>query len=126
MSKINENKNIDDILLNHKNLMNCELNSKDYLILLGIVRYSTICSIDNKYGGQTSSWTVDVDLEKEGLSKNMINYSIKKLIKYNVLRKNSDEMYYQLNPNFVWIPGNPDAPTLGDRASLEYLKNKFK
>ena len=126
MNKTNENKNIDDILLNYKNLMNCDLNSKDYMILMKIVHHSTICDISNPHGGQVSSWTLDIDLEKDGLPKNTINYSMKKLIKYNILIKNIDEMYYQLNPNFVWIPENPDQPSLTDKASLEYLKNKFK
>lgn len=126
MNKINKNRNIDDILLNHKNLMNCELNSKDYMILMGIVQRSTICDISNPFGGQVASWTVDVELEKEGLQRNTINYSIKKLLKYNILIKNTDEMYFQLNPYYVWIPSNPDAPTLTDKASYEYLKSKFK
>ena len=77
------NKIIDNILLNHKNLAECELNSKDYLILMKIIKHCTICSIENEHGGQVAHWSLDVDLEKEGLSRNTIDYTFKKLLKYN-------------------------------------------
>lgn len=120
------NKIIDNILLNHKNLADCELNSKDYLILMKIIKHCTICNLENPHGGQVAHWNLDVDLEKEGLSRNTIDYTFKKLLKYNILIKNNEELYFQLNPRFVWIPSDPDSPTLSDKASLEYLKNKLK
>lgn len=122
---INNNTYKDDILLNHKNLAECDLSSKDYLIIMKIIKYCTICDIENEYGGQVARWTLDLDLEKEGISKNAVEYTFKKLIKNNIMIKNNEELYFQLNPYYIWIPSNPDRPSLSDKASLEYLKNKF-
>ena len=123
---INNNTYKDDILLNHKNLAKCDLNSKDYLIMMKIIKYCTICNLENNHGGQVAHWALDINLENEGISKNAIDYTFKKLIKYNILIRNSDELYFQLNPDYIWIPSNPSNPSLVDKASLDYLKNKLK
>ncbi len=119
------NNYIDDILLNHKRLANCDLSSKDYLIIMKMVKYFTICDEDEFFGGQVGPWDLDIKLQEEGLQKNMIDYTFKKLIKYNILKKNKEDLYFQLNPFYIWIPSNPDKPTDDDKLSLQNLKEIF-
>lgn len=125
MSKINRNRNVDDILFSPKFYLETDvsLNGKDMLILMKIVQKATICSIENDHTGQILPKYIDCELIKDGMKKSSVEYTIKKLIKYNVIKEY--DTYYQINPNLIWIPSNPDEPTLTDKMSHSILLNQY-
>lgn len=125
MNKLNENRKVDDILINHKNIVKVDLSGKDYMVIMGMVLRATVCSMENENTGQTVSFASVLELEKEGIKKSSIDYTIKKLLNFKILIKDDDNLCYQFNPNFIWIPSNPNSPTLDDKMSYNLLKNIF-
>lgn len=125
MNKINENRKIDDILINHKNIAKLDLSGKDYMIMMGMVLRATVCSMANENAGQTVTFASVLELEKEGIKKSSIDYTIKKLLNFKIIIKDNDNLCYQFNPNYIWIPSNPSSPTLDDKMSYNLLKNIF-
>lgn len=125
-NNINTNKNIDDIFLNANNLEKCDISGKDLMIMMDMVMHSTICSLENKGGGQTCNWNIADELVSEGENRNTVTRAINKMLKYNILIKDKDNLYYQFNPHYVWIPGNPNQPTAEDKMALNILKSKYK
>ena len=125
MSKINSNRNVDDILFSPGFYLdtNISLNGKDMMILMKIVQKASICSLENPHTGQIINKTIDIELVKEGCKQSSVTYTINKLIKYNVIK--DCDTYYQINPNLIWIPSNPDNPTSADRMAFSILKNQY-
>ena len=69
MNKLNENRKVDDILINHKNIVKADLSGRDYMIMMGMVMRCNVCSIGNDNVGQTISFASVLELEKEGIKK---------------------------------------------------------
>ena len=125
MNKLNENRKVDDILINHKNIVKADLSGRDYMIMMGMVMRCNVCSIGNDNVGQTVSFASVLELEKEGIKKSSIDYTIKKLLNFKIIIKDNDNLCYQFNPTYIWIPSNPSSPTLDDKMSYNLLKNIF-
>jgi hypothetical protein len=118
---MNKNYKIENVLFRPKDLKGLGLTSADIMVLLKIAYHCTICDLENEYGGQVCEWVIPEILEEEGIKKNTINYSLKKLIKNNILIKNDEMMYYQLNPKYIWIPGDDNNPSQGDKSARDAL-----
>lgn len=118
---MNKNYRIENVLFKPQNLKKMGLTSTDIMVLLKIAYHCSVCDIENEYGGQVCDWIIEEMLEEEGIKKNTINYSFKKLIKNNILIKNNEMMYYQLNPKYIWIPEDDNNPSVQDKASRDAL-----
>lgn len=123
----NLNINNDDIMMNPKSFLKTDLNGKDMLILMKITDYCSRCDSNEDEGGQTTDDIVSFYIlrDNQDFKKNTVEYSIKKLLKYDIIRHIPDKKLYQLSPKFVWLPTNPNNPTKSDYEALEDLKKRY-
>lgn len=115
-----------NLLMNPGSLIGARLNSDELAILVYIAGQCSICSADDKNGGQTTNSSFEYYLEKEeNFDSATIKKAIAKLKKHNVIKFYKKDNIYQINPSCIWIPSNVDEPTAYDKYSFEQLKYKF-